>query len=76
MRLDDVSQYGWVLNPAGCGYREALLRACERAKASCKIVADVLGYDLQLSLIVRGAGLGFIPRKLIDKSPLRNAYAC
>ncbi|MGO8916006.1 MAG: LysR family transcriptional regulator [Stellaceae bacterium] len=71
LRLGDLEQHGWVLNPVGCGYREALLRAFDRAKASCRLVADVLGYDLQLSLIARGAGLGLVPRRLVDKSPVR-----
>jgi len=71
MCLTDLSGHGWVLNPVGCGYREALIRACDREQITCRIVADVLGYDLQLSLVARGAGLGLVPRRLIDKSALR-----
>lgn len=69
--LSDLSGHGWVLNPVGCGYREALIRACDCARISCRIVADVLGYDLQLSLVAKGTGLGLAPRRLIDKSAVR-----
>jgi DNA-binding transcriptional LysR family regulator len=71
VRMRDLEPYGWIVNPAGCGYREALLRAFDRSNASCRIVAEVLGYDLHLSLIARGTGLGLVPRKLIDGSLLR-----
>jgi DNA-binding transcriptional LysR family regulator len=69
--LRNLRSIGWVLNPAGCGYRDALFRACDRAGVTCRVVADVLGYDLQLSMVAKGAALGLVPRRLIDKSPLR-----
>jgi DNA-binding transcriptional LysR family regulator len=69
--LKDLGNVGWVLNPAGCGYREALIRACDRAGVACRIVADVLGYDLQLGLVAKGAALGVVPRRLIGKDLLR-----
>jgi len=72
LRIRDLEAYGWVLSPAGCGYREALLRSFDRAGASCRMVADILGYELQLSLIARGTGLGLVPRRLIARSPLRS----
>ncbi len=71
VRIRDLEPYGWILNPTGCGYREALLRAFDRSNASFRVVADVLGYDLHLSLIARGVGLGLIPRRLVERSPLR-----
>jgi DNA-binding transcriptional LysR family regulator len=71
VRIRDLEPYGWVVNPAGCGYREALVRAFDRSGASFRVVADVLGYDLHLSLVERGAGLGLVPRRLVERSPLR-----
>jgi DNA-binding transcriptional LysR family regulator len=71
IRFNDLQPVGWIVNPVGCGYREALLRAFDRSNGSCRIVAEVLGYDLHLSLVARGAGLGLVPRRLIDESPLR-----
>src|SRR5262249_51821273 len=70
--IRDLQPCGWILNPVGCGYREALLRAFDRSNASCRVVADVLGYELQLSLVARGAGLGLVPRRLLDRSPVRS----
>jgi DNA-binding transcriptional LysR family regulator len=70
-RIRDLEPHGWIVNPAGCGYREALLRAFDRSNASFRVVAEVLGYDLHLSLIARGAGLGLVPRRLLERNPLR-----
>jgi DNA-binding transcriptional LysR family regulator len=71
VRIRDLEPYGWIMNPVGCGYREALQRAFDRTNASCRIVADVLGYDLHLSLAARGAGLALVPSRLMKTSPLR-----
>jgi DNA-binding transcriptional LysR family regulator len=71
VRIRDLEPHGWVVNPAGCGYREALSRAFDRSNASFRVVADVLGYNLHLSLIERGAGLGLVPLRLVEQSPLR-----
>lgn len=71
MRIRDLEPYGWIMNPVGCGYREAIQRAFDRTNASCRIVADVLGYDLHLSLAARGAGLALVPTRLMKASPLR-----
>jgi DNA-binding transcriptional LysR family regulator len=72
VQISDLEQHGWIVNPAGCGYREALLRAFDRSNASFRVIADILGYDLHLSLIARGIGLGLIPRRLLERSPLRH----
>jgi DNA-binding transcriptional LysR family regulator len=71
LRLSHLAHLGWVLNPPGCGYREALQRACDRAEVPCRMVAEILGYDIQLSLVARGAGLGLVPQGRFKRSPLR-----
>jgi DNA-binding transcriptional LysR family regulator len=71
VRIRDLESYGWIVNPVGCGYRETLRRAFDRTNASCRFVADILGYDLHLSLVAKGAGLGLVPSRLIKTSPLR-----
>jgi DNA-binding transcriptional LysR family regulator len=71
VRIRDLESYGWIVNPIGCGYRETLQRAFDRTNASCRFVADILGYDLHLSLVAKGAGLGLVPSRLIKTSPLR-----
>jgi DNA-binding transcriptional LysR family regulator len=61
----------WILNPPGCGYRDAIQRAFDLSNLSLRIAAEVHGHDLQLSLVARGAGLGLVPRRQIDNSPYR-----
>lgn len=69
--LRDLAGDGWILNPVGCGCRAALQRACDRAKAPMRVTAEVLGEDLQLSMIARRAGLGLVPRRQLEHSPHR-----
>lgn len=71
LRLRDLGQAGWVVNTLGCGYREALQRAFDRAQTMMRISGEIIGYDLQLSLIARGVGLGLVPLRKLNASPLR-----
>jgi DNA-binding transcriptional LysR family regulator len=61
----------WVLNPRGCGFRSALQRAFDRERGHLNLGAEVQGYDLQLSLIARGVGLGLVPKSRWQSSPYR-----
>jgi len=70
--LRDLVGEGWVLNPVGCGCRAALQRAHDRAKAPMHVTAEVFGEDLQLSMIARRGGLGFVPRRQLEQSPHRS----
>lgn len=72
LRIRDLGGHGWVVNTSGCGYREALQRAFDRAQTSMRISGEILGYELQLSMIVSGAGLGLIPLRRFNSSPHRN----
>jgi DNA-binding transcriptional LysR family regulator len=63
----------WVLNPPGCSYRAALQRACDRARVPLRVAIEVIGRELQLSLIARGAGLGLVPRRQLERSRQRRA---
>jgi DNA-binding transcriptional LysR family regulator len=71
LRLRDLAGQSWIVNTTGCGYREALQRACDRAEIVMRTSGEIIGYDLQLSLIVRGAGLGLIPWRRFNHSPHR-----
>jgi len=71
LRLRDLADQVWILNPAGCGCRAALQRAFDRAGAPMGIATEVFGEELQLSLIARSSGLGFVPRRQLDSSPHR-----
>lgn len=71
-RLADLAPCGWVVHPPGCGVRAALQRAVDRAGVPLRIAAEVLEEDLQMSLIARRAGLGLVPRRLLEASPRRH----
>jgi DNA-binding transcriptional LysR family regulator len=71
LRLKDLAEANWILNPEGCGYRDAIQQSFDRLNMPLRIVAEILGHELQLSLIARGAGLGLVPRRQIDSSPHR-----
>jgi DNA-binding transcriptional LysR family regulator len=61
----------WILNPRGCGFRAALQRALDRERGHLNLCAEVQGYDIQLSLIARGVGLGLVPKARWTASPYR-----
>ncbi len=67
--LMDLRDASWVLNPKGCSYRTALEEAFDRQGVAVRVSMEVLGRELQLSLVARGAGLGFCPVKGLRASP-------
>ena len=67
----ELGPHPWVLNPEGCGFRAALQRALDRAGGHLNVCAEVQGYELQLSLIARGVGLGLIPLARLKTSSRR-----
>jgi DNA-binding transcriptional LysR family regulator len=69
--LADLGRHPWVLNPVGCGFRAALQRALDRARGDLNVRAEVQGYDLQLSLVARGIGLGLMPAARLKASALK-----
>jgi hypothetical protein len=71
LRLHDLADQVWILNPPGCGCRAALQRAFDRTGAPMGIATEVFGEELQLSLIARGSGLGLVPKRQLDSSPHR-----
>lgn len=72
-RLSDLSHQSWLLNPAGCGCRSALLGTFDRLKLPIQIAAEVLGEDLQLSLLAESGGLALTPQRQFETSPYRDA---
>lgn len=71
LHLRDLADEAWVLNPAPCSYRAALQRAFDRQKAVMTVAAEVMGYDLQRSLIARGVGLGLVPERRLATGSYR-----
>jgi DNA-binding transcriptional LysR family regulator len=69
--IQELGSHPWVLNPLGCGFRAALQRVLDGLGAHLNICAEVHGYELQLSLIARGVGLGLIPMARLKASSLQ-----
>lgn len=72
-RLSDLSHQPWLLNPAGCGCRAALLSTFDRLELPIQIAAEVFGEDLQLSLLAQSGGLALAPQRQFENSPYREA---
>lgn len=71
LHLCDLASEDWFLNPPGCGCRSALARAFDRIQLPLHIAAEVLGEDLQLSLLARSGGVGLVPQRLLEHSRYR-----
>ena len=71
LALRDFAGSAWILNPPGCGYRDAIQRRFDLANLPLRIAAEVFGHHLQISLVARGAGLGLVPRRQIENSRYR-----
>ncbi len=68
--LADLADARWVVNPEGCGVRARLERTLVAAGVPFRIAVEAHGYDLQLSLIARGVGLGVVPQRRLATSRL------
>jgi DNA-binding transcriptional LysR family regulator len=61
--------FRWVLCPDGCGYRRALEHGMYGAAQPLDVAAALWGFEQQAALVASGAGLGLLPRLLIEHSP-------
>lgn len=71
--LKAVSALPWVLNPKGCAFRQTLERAFASAGLTLRLCAEIQGYELQLSLVARGAGLALAPLARVRSSRHRRS---
>jgi DNA-binding transcriptional LysR family regulator len=69
--IRDLKDMGWILNPEGCAARAGLQRELARARMPLRVSVETYNYELQLSLIARGRGLGLVPGRLLARSPSR-----
>lgn len=69
--LAESAQYGWVLNPDGCGFRASVMRALEDRGVPLRLNAEVQGSALQLAFIAEGRGLGIMPLSVVKKARQR-----
>jgi DNA-binding transcriptional LysR family regulator len=71
-RVPDLAEARWVLSPQGCGFRALLTEALQRVKAPPRVAVEVAGFDLQLSFVARGIGLGLVPASVLARSRFRS----
>lgn len=62
--LAGMNEAGWVLQPEGCCYRDALTRALERENTTLNVLVEAYDQDLLLSLAERGVGFTLAPTRL------------
>ncbi len=69
--LEELASNAWVLNPHGCGARQSLEAAFLQRGLPFVAAVEAEGYELQLSLISDGVGLGLVIPQIFRSSALR-----
>jgi DNA-binding transcriptional LysR family regulator len=69
--LQELSSNVWILNPHGCGARQQLEVALRQRGLPFVSAVEAEGYELQLSLISEGVGLGLVMPQVFYSSSLR-----
>ena len=70
--LEELASNAWVLNPHGCGARQSLESAFLQRGLPFVCAVEAEGYELQLSLISEGVGLGLVMPQVLRSSVLRS----
>jgi DNA-binding transcriptional LysR family regulator len=68
---EELSTNAWILNPHGCGARQQLEVAFLQRGLPFVSAVEAEGYELQLSLISEGVGLGLVMQQVFHSSGLR-----
>jgi DNA-binding transcriptional LysR family regulator len=69
--LEELASHAWVLNPHGCSARQLLEEAFLRRGLPFASAVEAEGFELQLSLISEGVGLGLVMPRVLRSSALR-----
>src|ERR1700677_1706919 len=69
--LEELASNAWVLNPHGCGARQSLEAAFLQRGLPFVAAVEAEGYELQLSLISDGVGLGLVMPQVLRSSASR-----
>jgi DNA-binding transcriptional LysR family regulator len=70
-RVRDFADAQWIVNPEGCSARRELQQTLARLRLPFRVSVETYDYQLQMSLVAHGRGLGLVPNRLIMRSPLR-----
>jgi DNA-binding transcriptional LysR family regulator len=73
LTVEALGGRSWLLNPDGCSARLGLERTLARAGLDCRVAIETYDYELQLSLVSQGRGLGLVPGRLLARSRFRSA---
>jgi DNA-binding transcriptional LysR family regulator len=65
--LARLAEENWVLNPEGCAARAWLQREFAKAGFPLHVGVEAYSYDLQMSLVARGQGLGLVPARQLAR---------
>jgi DNA-binding transcriptional LysR family regulator len=69
--LEELASNAWVLNPHGCSARQVLEAAFLQRGLPFVSAVEAEGYELHLSLISDGVGLGLVMPQVLQSSALR-----
>jgi DNA-binding transcriptional LysR family regulator len=69
--LEELASHAWILNPHGCSARQLLEASFLQRGLPFVSAVEAEGYELQLSLISDGVGLGLVMPQVIQSSALR-----
>jgi DNA-binding transcriptional LysR family regulator len=69
--LHDLSSYGWIANPNGCGTRRTMESALAAHRLPYKVAVEVEGHELQLALVAQGVGLALVMPQVFRASEFR-----
>jgi DNA-binding transcriptional LysR family regulator len=69
--LEELASNAWVLNPHGCSARQILEAAFLQRGLPFVSAVEAEGFELQLSLVADGVGLGLVMPQVVQSSPLR-----
>ena len=69
--LEELASNSWVLNPHGCSARQSLETAFLQRGLPFVSAVEAEGYELHLSLVSDGVGLGLVMPQVLNSSALR-----
>jgi DNA-binding transcriptional LysR family regulator len=69
--LEELASNAWVLNPCGCSVRQSLEAVFLQRGLPFVSAVEAEGYELHLSLVSEGVGLGLVMPQVLHSSVLR-----
>jgi DNA-binding transcriptional LysR family regulator len=69
--LEELASNPWVMNPHGCSARQSLEAAFLQRGLPFVSAVEAEGYELHLSLVSEGVGLGLVMPQVLRSSALR-----